>query len=163
MKIHKKKRGKRRAKCNSEAPNSSHRHFQKIKTSVARVWRIRGAFGSTFSSISLKQRIYLSTHGNAKIMENVIPGAFFRSLTDMGTGSAVLFGSSLWQPLGVIFPSWIYLEASWIACSARFAALVRSLRSPHSHEKNHVGSLLGSLGSCFQWRRIVSNGFGHAP
>ena len=35
----------------------------------------------------------------------------------------------------MIFPSWIYLEASWIACSARFAALVRSLRSPHSHEK----------------------------
>ena len=53
MKIHKKKRGKRRAKCNSEAPNSSHRHFQKIKTSVARVWRIRGAFGSTFSRFLL--------------------------------------------------------------------------------------------------------------
>ena len=49
------------------------------------------------------------------------------NLTDMGTGSAVLFGSSLWQPLGVIFPSWIYLEASWIACSARFARCARSL------------------------------------
>ena len=49
------------------------------------------------------------------------------NLTDMRTGSAVLFGSSLWQPLGVIFPSWIYLEASWIACSARFARCARLL------------------------------------
>ena len=29
--------------------------------------------------------------------------------------------------LGVIFSSWIYLEASWIACSARFARCARSL------------------------------------
>ena len=80
------------------------------------------------------------------------------NLTDMGTGSAVLFGSSLWQPLGVIFPPWIYLEASSIACFARFARCARL-----TVMKKKIGCLLGSLGSFFQWRRVVSNGFGHAP
>ena len=34
----------------SEAPNASHRHSEKIKTSVAAVWRVRGVIGSTFST-----------------------------------------------------------------------------------------------------------------
>ena len=46
--------GKRRTRSTSEAPNSSHRHFEKIKTSVAAVWRVRGVTGSTFSTILLK-------------------------------------------------------------------------------------------------------------
>ena len=43
--------GKRRTRSTSEAPNASHRHFEKIRTSVAAVWRVRGAPGSTFSII----------------------------------------------------------------------------------------------------------------
>ena len=43
--------GKRRTRSTSEAPNASHRHFEKIRTSVAAVWRVRGAPGSTFSTV----------------------------------------------------------------------------------------------------------------
>ena len=43
--------GKHRTRSASEAPNASHRHFEQIETSVAAVWRVRGAPGSTLSTV----------------------------------------------------------------------------------------------------------------
>ena len=42
--------GKRRAGSASDAPNCSHRRFDLFKVPVARIWRVRGVIGSTFST-----------------------------------------------------------------------------------------------------------------
>ena len=41
---------KRRARSASDAPNCSHRRFDFFKVPVARIWRVRGVIGSTFST-----------------------------------------------------------------------------------------------------------------
>ena len=52
--------------------------LKKIKTSVARVWRVRGAFGSTFSTISLKKRLWLEFGASEVLFARRFP-LFFKN------------------------------------------------------------------------------------